>query len=64
MATADVEVVVDYAHPTMMAEDALHDMHLCMLDRDYEKALEHAMRALAETKLAINAIRHQQEKSK
>lgn len=53
--------IVDYAHPTMMAEKALKEMHWAMLDNDFDKALEFGMAALVETKLAVNAIKHQKE---
>lgn len=54
--------MIDYAHPTMMAERALKDLHDAMLRRRYEDALDAAYRALAETRLAIQAIRHTMEK--
>ena len=53
--------VVDYAYPCMMAEKALKELHQAMLDNDYDAALEHALAAMAETKLAYNAIRHTKE---
>jgi len=52
------EVLVDYAHPTMMAEKALRDLHKSMLDRKFEDAYSHALQAMVEVKLAMNAIRH------
>ena len=56
--------MIDYAHPTMMAEKALKDLHNAMLERRYDEALEHGLRAIAETKLALNAIRDTAEKEK
>jgi hypothetical protein len=53
--------VVDYAYPCMMAEKALKELHQAMLNNDYDAALEHALTAMAETKLAYNAIRHTKE---
>ncbi len=53
--------IVDYAHPAMMAEKALKEMHWAMCDNDFEKALEFAVAAMAETKLAYNAIKIQKE---
>ena len=50
--------MIDYAHPTMMAENALKDLHKAMLDRRYEEAIEKGFLAIAEARLAINAIRH------
>lgn len=58
-----VDTVIDYAHPAMMAEKALKEMHWAMLDNDYEKALGFALAAMADTKLAYNAIVHQKEKA-
>lgn len=52
------DVLIDYAYPTMMAEKALKDLHNAMLDRKYEDAQAHALEALTEVKLIMNAIRH------
>lgn len=35
----------DYAYPTMMAENALKQLHLAMLERDLEKAKVHGVEA-------------------
>ena len=56
--------VVDYAYPCMMAERALRDLHAAMLRNDYDEAMEHALTAMAETKLAYNAIRYAKESDK
>lgn len=53
--------VVDYAYPCMMAEKALKELHQAMLRNEYDTALELALTAMAETKLAYNAIRHTKE---
>ena len=53
--------LVDYALPTMNAENALKRLHDYMLDKQYDKAAEQALIAIAEAKLAWNAIKHQQE---
>jgi hypothetical protein len=50
--------MIDYAHPTMMAEKALKELHNAMLRREFEAAIEHGMTALVEVKMAINAIKH------
>lgn len=55
--------IVDYAHPAMMAEKALKEMHWAMLDNDFDKALEFALAAITDTKLAYNAIKIQKERS-
>lgn len=52
------DVVVDYASPCLKAERALKDLHRAMLEQDYEKAIDCALHALAETKLTLNAIKH------
>lgn len=57
-------VLIDYAHPCMMAEKALKDLHEAMLMKQYDEALEHALNAIVEIKLTYNAIRHEQEQIK
>ena len=54
--------MIDYAHPTMMAEKALKDLHEAMLLRLYDEAIEKGMEAIAEVRLAIHAIREKSEK--
>jgi hypothetical protein len=56
------DIVVDYAAPCMKAERALKDLHDAMLERKYDQAIEAALQALVETKLTLNAIKHEQEK--
>jgi hypothetical protein len=48
--------MIDYAMPTMMAEKALKDLHDAMLMQKYDDALEFALVAIAETRMAYNAI--------
>lgn len=55
--------MIDYAHPTMMAEKALKDLHNAMLERRYADAIEYGYKAMVETKLAINAIKDTMEKT-
>lgn len=55
--------MIDYAHPTMMAENALKDLHKAMLDRRYEEAIEKGFLAIAESRLAIHAIREMMGKT-
>ena len=55
--------MIDYAHPTMMAEKALKDLHDAMLGKKYPEALEHGLKALVETRMAINAIKYEMEKN-
>lgn len=54
--------LVDYAHPCMMAEQALKKLHNAMLERDYDTAMEQALVAITEARLTLNAIRHEKEK--
>lgn len=56
--------LIDYAHPCMMAEKALKDLHEAMLMKQYDAAIEHAMKALVEVKMTLNAIRHEKEQTK
>lgn len=53
--------MVDYSYPMLMAQKALKDAHDAVLEKDFDKAIEHAMVALAETKLTLNAIKEMQE---
>jgi hypothetical protein len=57
------ELMVDYAYPCMMAERALKDAHDSMLDREYDKAIEHTLEAMAEVKLMLNAIKEMKERA-
>ena len=53
--------MIDYAMPTMLAEKALKDLHNAMLENQYGLALEHALQAIVESKLAYHAIIVMQE---
>lgn len=53
--------IVDYAHPCMMAEKALKELHEAMLMKKYDEALKHAETALVEVRLTMAAIRHERE---
>lgn len=48
----------------MMAERAIKDLHDAMLMKEYDEAIEHGLRALAEVKLTINSIKHMQEQER
>lgn len=54
--------IVDYAYPCMMAEKALRNLHEAMLENNYDKALEHALVAVAETRLTYQSIKEMKEK--
>jgi len=53
--------MIDYAMPAMMAEKALKDLHDAMLENRYDAALEYALQAIVESKLAYHAIIVMQE---
>ena len=52
-----VEVIIDYAYPCMMAENALRKVHDHMLQNNFDAAIEESMKVLVETKLMLNAIK-------
>lgn len=56
-------MIVDYADPTMRAEKALKDMHWAMCENDFDKALEFALKAMTEVKMAYNAVVIQKERA-
>lgn len=60
--TRKPQPLIDYAHPTMMAENALKELHDAMLMKRYEQAIEAGLKAIAETRIAIHAIRHEIER--
>lgn len=55
--------LVDYAMPCMMVEKAMKELHNAMLERDYDKALEHAKFAIVEAKMTYNAVLHEKEQN-
>lgn len=57
----EVVELIDYAHPAMMAEKAMRDLHEAMLLRKYDEALEFARIAQVEIKMTYNAILHEKE---
>jgi hypothetical protein len=56
--TSTTYSLIDYAHPCMMAENALKEAHKHMLNREYGEAIEQALDAIVEIRLMINAIKH------
>jgi hypothetical protein len=46
----------DYAYPSMMAEKAIHDGHLAMLNGNYDEAIRHTTTALVECSRLLDAI--------
>lgn len=61
MVIVNGELMVDYAYPCMMAENALKEAHIHMLNNEYDEAIEEGLKAIAETKLMINAIKDMKE---
>jgi hypothetical protein len=57
-----VTAIVDYARPAMMAEEALHKLHLATIDRQYDMAIEQTIELIVQSRLILNALRHMQEK--
>ena len=57
----EVVELIDYAHPAMMAEKAMKDLHEAMLLKKYDEALEFARKAQVEIKMTYNAILHEKE---
>ena len=53
--------MIDYAHPCMMAEKALKELHSAMLNRDYATAVKAGMDAMVEVRMTMNAINHMKE---
>jgi hypothetical protein len=61
MVIVNGELMVDYAYPCMMAENALKKAHDMMLENKYDEAIEEGLKAMAETKLMITAIKDMKE---
>lgn len=53
--------MIDYAYPMMMAENALKEAHIHMLNKEYDNAIEQMLAAITEAKLTLNAISHMKE---
>jgi hypothetical protein len=52
---------IDFSYPYLEAKKATQSMHDCVLERQYDEALEHALKAITELKMAYNAILHEKE---
>jgi hypothetical protein len=52
--------MIDYSYPCIMAEKALKDLHNAAIEGRMDDALEHALVAMAETRLTYQALRHMQ----
>jgi len=55
-------MIIDYAYPCMMAENALKKAHDGMLEQDYDTAVNEAFIAIAEIKLMISTIKDMKER--
>ena len=55
--------IVNYTEHSIAAKQSLKEMQCAMEVRDYDTALANAYAALVEVRLAITAIRHEQEVS-
>lgn len=53
--------IIDYSLPMQRAQAAIKAMHQSMLERNHEQALNDALDAMVEIRMAYNAIRHEQE---
>lgn len=53
--------MTDYAYPCMMAENALKDLHLAALDKDYSAAILFGVAALAEVRLTVQSLKLMKE---
>lgn len=52
---------IDFAQPYMEAKRALEQLHDAMLTKDYDYAIQLAIDAIADIRIAIAAIRHEKE---
>jgi len=46
----------------MMAEKALKDAHNATIESRIDEAIEHTYKALVETKIMLNSLKHMKEK--
>jgi hypothetical protein len=53
---------IDFAYPYLEAKKEIQTVHNCMVEKQYDEALEHALKAITEMKLVYNAILHEKEK--
>jgi hypothetical protein len=57
-------MLIDYAHPMMMAEKHQRQAHDALLERNLAKGREELLQAIAELRLACMAITHMEEQAK
>ena len=53
--------LIDYAHPMMMAENAMKAAYDALLHGNPDKGMEQLLNAMVEIKMALNAVRHIKE---
>jgi hypothetical protein len=53
--------MIDYAYPMMMAENAMKEAHIHMLNKEHDKAIEQMLLAITEARMALNSIKHMKE---
>jgi hypothetical protein len=54
-----IEQIIDYALPCMLAENALKEVHLSMLDKNYDDALNECFKAMTNIAKIMEAIKHE-----
>jgi hypothetical protein len=59
----ETEVYIDYAPHHIAAMQLLRQLQDAMLEKRYEDAKEAALQGIVELKLALNAIKHEEEKA-
>jgi hypothetical protein len=57
----NTEALIDYAYPMMMAENAMKEAHIHMLNREYDQAVEQMLVAITEARMTLNAVKHMKE---
>jgi hypothetical protein len=53
--------MIDYAYPMMMVEKHLKKAHDALLSQDWDTGKEELIQAIAEARLAYNAVVHMQQ---
>lgn len=59
--TYPVDPIIDYAHPCMMAENAMKQLHNAALDKDYSAAILFGITAITEMRLAVQNLKLMRE---
>jgi len=64
METTVYTPINDYAMPTMMAEKALKELHNAALNKEFDKAIEFALQAAIQCRMASSALRGMAEEER